>query len=73
MGISTFTSKEFVIFCQVSKIGNDQWFKGHFEPKNFMIFMGKSMVKPASMASQSIDKKVSLIQPRALFSEGVWI
>jgi len=23
MGISTFTSKEFVIFCRVSKIGND--------------------------------------------------
>ena len=28
MGIATFTSKEFVIFCRVSKIGNEMGYTG---------------------------------------------
>ena len=36
MGISTFTSKEFVIFCRVSQIGNDLGFHQFHLTQNFI-------------------------------------
>ena len=40
MGISTFTSKEFVIFCRVSRIGNEKIMKKKWDNHHNM---GKTM------------------------------